>query len=296
MLMERRTERLRRLFSLATPRRRELVVVAIALAALPALVGVAAAQPVIIHRQWTSQRLDAQAFIVFDTSQSMSARDGLSSPTRLEQAKREAVQVIERLGDIPVGIATMTDRVLPDLMPTTDLALSLRTVDVAVGINQPPPIELYPGRATTLQALFPVSGDNMFPPGVKHKILVVFTDGEASPLPHQLGFAIAKQLTIPPLFVHVWAPNERIYVHGRVDRRYRPDPASGRVLSQFAAATNGRVFGEHDLSGLMNAIRAEAGSDRAHTQTLGYGRSALGPWFLLGGVVPLGFLLYRRNI
>jgi hypothetical protein len=258
--MERRTDRLRRFFSLATPRRRDLAAVAVALAVLPALVAVAAAQPVVVHRQWITERLDAQAFIVFDTSQSMSARDGPSSPTRLDRAKREAKQVIRQLGDIPVGIATMTDRVLPDVMPTTDLAVVVRTLDVSVGINEPPPIERYPGRATTLQALYPISNNNMFPPEVKHPLLVIFTDGEASPLPHHLGYAIAQQLTIPPLFVHVWGPNE------------------------------------HDLGSLMRAIRSEAGTNPARTRTLGYARSALGPWFLLAGIVPLGFLLYRRNL
>ncbi len=295
-LMEKRTGRLRRLFSLASPRRRDLVAVAVALAVLPALVAVAAAQPVVIHRQSVTQRGDAQAFVVFDTSESMTARDGLDAPTRLDRAKGEADRLISKLGAIPVGIATMTDRVLPNLMPTTDLGLLLRTVDTSVGINKPPPIELYPGRATTLQALYPVATDSMFPPGVKHPILVVFTDGEASPLPHQFGFALAKQLTIPPLLVHVWAPNERIYVRGHVDRRYRPDPASDHVLNQFAEATSGHVFGEQDLGALVRAIRSEAGTKPATTLTLGYGRDALGPWFLLAGVVPLGFLLYRRNV
>jgi hypothetical protein len=295
--MEKRTGALRRLFSLASPRRRDLVAVAVSLAVLPALVAVAAAQPVVVHRQSVTQRGDAQAFIVFDTSQSMTARAGPDAPTRLDRAKRDADRLILRLGAIPVGIATMTDRVLPNLMPTTDLGLLLRTVDTSVAINMPPPIELYPGRATTLQALYTVPRNNMFPPGVKHPILVVFTDGEASPLPRQFGFALAKQLTIPPLLVHVWAPNERIYdARGRVDPRYRSDPASDRVLSQFAEATSGRVFGEQDLGGLVRAIRSEAGTKPATTLILGYGRSALGPWFLLAGVVPLGFLLYRRNL
>ena len=294
--MERRTSRLRRFFSLKTPRRRDLAVVAVALAVLPALVAVAAAQPVVVHRQWVTERLDAQAFIVFDTSQSMSAQDGPNAPTRLARAKQEAMQLITRLNDIPVGIATMTDRVLPDLMPTLDLALIKRVVDVSVGINQPPPIEQYPGRATTLHALFPVSNDNLFAPEAKRRILVIFTDGEASPLPHALGYDIAQQLTIPPLFVHVWGPNERIYIHGRVDPRYRPDPTSAAVLSQFAHDTRGQVFGEHDLSGLLRAIHSEAGTRPARAKTLGYERSALGPWFLLAGVVPLGFLFFRRNL
>ena len=208
----------------------------------------------------------------------MSARNGPASPTRLERAKREAEQLIPRLGSIPVGLATMTDRVLPDLMPTTDLALVRHAMDVSVGINEPPPIERYPGRATALQALFPISSDNMFPPQAKRRILVVFTDGEANALPHnQIGYGIAQQLKIPPLFVHVWGPNEHIYARGRINPRYRSDPASGRVLSQFAADTHGRVFGEHDLDTLVRTIHAEAGTKPARTLNLGYARRALAP-------------------
>jgi hypothetical protein len=296
LVMEGRARRLRKLFSLLAPGRRELAMVAIALALLPTLVAVAAAQPVVVHRQALTERIDAQAFIVFDTSLSMSARSGPSSPTRLERAEREAKAVIPQLGDIPVGIATMTDRVLPNLMPTTNSALALRTVDQSVGINEPPPSQQYPVRATTLQALLPISPNHLFAPAVRHPILVVFTDGESSPLPHGIGFALAQELKVPPLFVHIWSSSERIYVHGRVDPHYKPDLASGKVLSQFAAATKGHVFAENDVGGLMRAIRSEAGSNPAQTKILGYARVALAPWFLLAGVFPLGFLFWRRNL
>jgi hypothetical protein len=296
VLMEGRTRRLRQLFSLAAPRRRELVTTAVALAILPALVAVAATQPVVIHKRTLTERSDAQVFLVFDTSLSMSARGGPQDPTRLSRAKQEARALIPQLGDIPVGIATMTDRVLPSLMPTTNSGIAVRTVDQSVSIDEPPPSLQYPGRATTLESLVPIAGDHLFPPRVRHPILIIFTDGEEQRLPPFTSFdTLAQQVTIPPLFVHVWAPTDHIYEHGRIDPRYVPDPTSTRGLTQFAADTRGRVFPEGDLRGLLGAIHREAGSKPATTTTLGYARVALGPWFLLAGVVPLGFLLYRRN-
>ncbi|MGH3009824.1 MAG: hypothetical protein ACRDLM_10535 [Gaiellaceae bacterium] len=294
--MENRTRRLRRLFSLTAPGRRDLAVVAIALTLLPALVAVAAAQPVVVHRRALTERIDAQVFIVFDTSLSMSAQSSPQSPNRLERAEREAKQVIPQLGNIPVGIATMTDRVLPNVLPTTNTALVLRTMDQSIGVNEPPPSQRYPVRATSLQALYLIPAEHLFAPDIKHPILVVFTDGEASPLPRGIGYALAHQLTIPPLFVHVWTPTEHIYVHGRIDPRYRPDLASGAVLKQFAQATHGQVFAAGDAGALLGAIRAEAGTRPSQTLILGYARVALGPWFLLAGVVPLGFLFWRRNL
>jgi hypothetical protein len=290
-----RMEHVRRLFSLKSPRRRELAGVAAALVLLPALMGVAAAQPVVVHHHQLGQRLDVQVFLVFDTSTSMSARMGPHGPTRLEIAKREAEEIVPKLGTIPVGIATMTDRVLPDLMPTTNFSLFRRTLHQSVGIDRPPPSQLYRGRATTFSALYPIPRSNLYGPGVRHRILVVFTDGEFAPLNPGSGYDYARAMTVYPLFVHVWSPTDRIYVHGRIDPRYRPDPTSAAQLSGFAAAAHGRVFGEDDLQALTHGIKAEAGSRPVETKILGYARVALAPWFLLAGVVPLGFLLYRRN-
>jgi hypothetical protein len=295
-LAQARMERIRRLFSLTTPRRRELASVVAALALLPALMGVAAAQPVVVRHHLLGQRLDVQVFFAFDTTTSMSARPARGAPTRLERAKREAEEVVPRLGDIPVGLATMTDRVLPVLMPTPNFALIRRTLGQSVGIGRPPPDQLYSGRVPTFQALYTLGRSNLYGPGVRHQILVVFTDGESAPIRSAIGYDVARAMPIHPLFVHVWAPTERIYANGRVNPRYRPDPTSPVGLNRFAAAAHGRVFGEGDLHALERTIRAEAGSSPVTTAVLGYARVALAPWFVLAGVVPLCFLLYRRNL
>jgi von Willebrand factor type A domain len=297
-LTERRSRVLRRFFSLTAPRRRELGAAAFALTALPALLAVAVAQPVVVHRQSVTQRSDSEAFIVFDTSQSMSARSSLHSPTRLERAEQEAKQILPQFGDIPVGLATMTDRVLPNLMPTTNDALIDRTIDQSIGINEPPPSELYPRTATSLSVLARIPAFRLFSQSAsEHSILVVFTDGESAPLEPGVGWDLVQPLTkIPPLFVHMWAPGERIYLHGRVDPRYQSDPQSGAVLQQFAKATHGAVFGENDLSALVQKIHSEAGPMRTETTLLAYSRVPLGPWLLVAGVLPLGFLFWRRNL
>jgi hypothetical protein len=295
--MERRTRRLRRLFSLAEPRRRELATSAVALATLPALVAVAATQPVVIHKRAFTQRVDAQVFVVFDTSLSMRARSSRDSPTRLQRAESEAEELVPRLGDIPVGIATITDRLLPNLMPTTNAGLVMRTIHQSVRIDEPPASIHYRGRASSFDALLPLEEDRFFPPGVTHPILVIFTDGEERPPVPGLSYdSTAEQLTIPPLFVHVWAPGEHVYFHGLVARNYQSDPTSEQLLRHFAALTRGRVLREGDVGGLLDAIRGQAGSKPARTTILGYARIPLGQWFLLAGVVPLGFLFWRRNL
>jgi hypothetical protein len=291
-----RMERVRRLFSLTTPRRRELAGVVAALALLPVLMGVAAAQPVVVRHHLLGQRLDVQVFMVFDATTSMTARTGQQGPTRLARAKQEAEEVIPKLGDIPVGLAAMTDRVLPVLMPTPNYGLVRRTLDESVGIDRPPPGQRYSGRVPTLPALELIGRSNFYSPGVQHQVLVVFTDGEATRIRSPIGYDLARAMTVHPLFVHMWAPTERIYKRGgRIDPHYRPDLTSPGALSRFAAAAHGRVFEENDLHALEQTIRAEAGSSPVSTNVIGYARVALAPWFVLAGVVPLGFLLYRRN-
>jgi hypothetical protein len=296
LVTERRASHVRGMLSLTTPPRRALAPVVLALVLLPALVAVAAAQPVVVRQRLLSQRADAQAFFVFDTSLSMSARPSRDAPSRLARAKLEALRLRAALGDIPVGIASMTDRTLPSLLPTTDAALFVRTLRQSVGIDRPPPSQRYPDRATALQALFSIAGAHFFAPGVTHRLLVVFTDGEAAKLPADARFSFPQESLVPPLLVHVWSADERVYLHGRVDRRYEPDPTSAQALAEFASLTHGRVFGEHDLGRVAAAIRTEAGKAAARTTVDAYARIALAPWFVLGGIVPLGFLFWRRNL
>jgi von Willebrand factor type A domain len=292
---ERRTARIRGLFAVAGPGRRAVVPVVVALVLLPALVGIAAAQPIVVHQKFLSERADAEAFFVFDTSLSMDARLAPGQPSRLARAKREALELRNRLTDVPVGIASMTDRTLPVLMPTTDPELFSRTLAASVGINSPPPSQLYNGRATTFAALVPILQSHFFATSTRRRLIVVFTDGESSKLPPVFRYEIAKLPGMTTLFVHVWGSGERIFHHGRPDPNYRADPTSGDSLASFATLIGGKEFSEQQLGQVAAAAQAGVGHSGTERRIQTYARIALAPWFLLGGVIPLGFLLYRRN-
>jgi hypothetical protein len=295
VLARRRSSEVRRAFSLPTPRGRAVGPVVVSLALLPALLGVAAAQPVVVHQRELTQRADAQVYFVFDTSLSMSARSAPGAPSRLARAKREALRILPTLGDLPAGLASMTDRTLPTLLPTTDIGLFRRTLAQSIGIDRPPPSQVYPDRATTLQAVLGLGDSHFYSSTVRHRILVVFTDGESSRLPPSYALA-THQSIVPPFLVHVWSPTDRVYLHGRVDRRYRPDPSSTGLLDRFAQLVHGRSFDESRLGPVESAIHAAAGKPTARTTVTQYARVALAPWFVLAGAVPLAFLLYRRNL
>jgi hypothetical protein len=147
-LTERRAQQVRQVLRVAAGPR-ALWPVVLALVLLPMLVAVAAAQPVVVRPQNVSERADAQAFVLFDTSLSMQAAPGLHDADRLARAKAIATRLERALPDVPFGIATMTDRSLPNLMPTVDQTVFDRTVDQAVAIDSPPPSQPHQGRATT---------------------------------------------------------------------------------------------------------------------------------------------------
>jgi von Willebrand factor type A domain len=294
LLMERRAGQVRGVLGVHGPGRRALAPVVVSLVLLPALVAVAAAQPVVVRRQVVHERSDAQAFFVLDTSLSMDASGGPGDPTRLQRARRLAARLEARLPDVPIGLAGMTDRVLPYILPTTDPALFAHALAQSVGIDRPPPSQAYHrARATNLQALVPIFNANFFSQGTKRRLVVVFTDGEAPSDLQLLGLGMARSLR--PVFVHVWAPGERIYRHGKPDPYYTGDPASANVLARAAQVTGGSVFDEHEFGKISAEARDIVGQGPRTGRVSAYARIALAPWVALSGIFPLGFLLYRRN-
>ena len=125
----------------------------------------------------------------------MNAAPSGRGATRLHRALQAGLRMQLALSDVRSGVATMTDRVLPDLFPTADSQVFTATLDESVGINRPPP-KGYSARATTFAALDTFAGTNFFDPGIKHRVVVLFTDGETAPyFPDELRGALRLQLT-----------------------------------------------------------------------------------------------------
>jgi hypothetical protein len=296
VVTQRRADAVRRVLGVGGPGRRALVPVVIALLLLPCLVAVAAAQPVVVHQSLVKERSDAQAFVVFDTSLSMGASPGVGKPDRLARAKQLALRLEHALPDLPMGVASMTDRTLPNLMPTTDRTLFDRTVEQSVAIDRPPPSQPHPlARATTFEALVPLVQSQYYARFVQRRLLVVFTDGESAKI--SPVFRLTLQRRVTPVFVHVWDGGERIYgTNGKPDSHYAADPSSTAALANLASVTGGSEFTEDQFSKIVHASRDAVGHAEAHTTVSAYAREPLAPWFVLAAIVPLAYLLWRRNL
>jgi hypothetical protein len=293
-LLERRARRIRRVLGEPEPRLRSLAPAAACLITVPVLLAVAVAEPVVEQKGTRVERLGVQAYVVLDTSGSMRASSGPRSPTRLDRAKAEALELRRALPDIRFGIATLTDRVLPTIFPTGDPAVFEGAMAQSIAVEKPPPGVLTI-RATALGGLSELGRSGFYT--APRRLAVVFTDGETTPVPGTLAKALRRG-RVSVLFVHVWRPGERIYTAGTFDPVYRTDPRSTGLLERAATMTGGRVFGEGDTGALVAAARARlaAPGTAATVRAKEVRRVPVAKWFVLAAIVPLAFLLWRRNV
>jgi len=295
-LLERRAAEIHDALGGASPGRRSFVPYAIAIGLLVALLALAVAQPVTVVDRTRAERTDAAVFVIIDTTRSMLAARGPTAVNRFERARRIAGDVRERLADIPVGLATITDRTLPNVFPTTDATSYRASLERAIGVERPPPGG-YERVGTAFEALATVKNANFFDASATKRLLIVLSDGESRPTAlRRLASSLAGPPRITPLFVQVWKPTERVYLDGVPDPGYVADPGSTAALQRIAAATHGAVYAEDDVDGVVAKARAVLGNGNTAARTIGSRRIALAPWILVTALLPLGFLLWRRNV
>lgn len=295
-LRARQLQRLREILGLAETGLRAELPLFLALAAVPVLLGVAAAQPVVETTRTVRERTDAQAFVVVDVSRSMLAAVRPEAPTRFERAQAIGLALRAELPDVPFGIASVTDRVLPHLFPTTDSRVFAATLEDSLGIEHPPPGAFYLTIATQLDSLRAFPEQEYFPPSARKRVVVVLTDGETEQPPPDFARAFRRKPPVETVFIRLWDAEERIYETGVAEGGYRPDPRSGALLERIADLAGGRVFAEDEKQEALGAVRAALGSGPTVEQTQDSGRLPLMPWVTLAALVPVVVVFLRRNL
>jgi hypothetical protein len=297
VLLERRADGIRRLLGLGRPRRRTIVPTAVAIGLVGALVGVAAAQPLVTRGGRQQVRSDAEIYLVFDTSRSMLAASSADARSRFDRARAQATRLRNAFLDVPVGVASLTDRLLPHLFPTPNTGAFAATLDRAVAVDRPPPRDVRE-RATSYIALADAPTWNFFSEGARRRLLVVFTDGEGQPGdPAGLRAALVDQPRMEALFVHVWDEDEQVWgADRRAEPDYTTDPGSRELLAEVAAVTRGAVFDESEEGDLEADVRRRLGQGERRAAPLTVRRPRpLAPYAVAAAFLPLGFLLWRRN-
>jgi hypothetical protein len=278
---------------------RRAVGAAVAVGALGALVALAAAQPVWRAAETTSARADAAAWVVVDTSRSMLAAGAPGAEDRLARARRVALRVRDELADVPVGLASLSDRALPHLFPSPDRDAFARALARAIRGGHPQPTGLGES-GTDLTALAALPTRNFFAAATARRVAVVLTDGETAPVdPDALDAAFRAVPRTALLLVHVGRRGERVYdANGLPEPEYEPPSSDGAAaVRSVASLTAGSAYDESDAGAVAAAARAAVGADGPTAELArGERRTPLAPWVLAAAVVPLAFLVRRRNV
>jgi hypothetical protein len=236
---------------------------------------------------------------VFDVSRSMLARQAPTDSTRLERGKAAALKLRQDLANVPAGVATLSDRVIPNLFPVRDEPAFDATVQKVVDILQVPPLVPAPN-VTNLAAITSVATQGFFTPGVRHRVVVLITDGEG----HTDGEGQFAPESIAPRFkdanvklmiVRVWAPSERIYGQDGRPELYRSDPTSAQLVGSLATALGTPTLTEHNLSAAAHTIRAALGKGPVQKERRKPHKQTLAPFLALGALLPLVIVLWRGN-
>jgi hypothetical protein len=288
--------RVRSTLGLPRPSRRA-VLPYVALAAVVLCLGLAAGQPVLTRTSTAQVRSDAQVLFVVDVSQSMAAAAKPGSPTRLERARDVTQRLRASIPDVEAGVATLTDRVLPDLLPVPDGSSFDSTLTRSVGIEEPPPLEAAV-RATSFGALEDVGAGNYFAPSASKRVVVLVTDGESRPFDEsRVARALARAGDVSFAAIRVGEGRESIYDEtGKPDTAYVPDPSAGSTLAALAAATGGRAFTEREVGDAAAFLdeRLGTGPTRA-TDVQRKDEILLAPLLAALALVPLALLALRRD-
>jgi hypothetical protein len=127
---------------------------------------------------------------------------------------------------------------------------------------------------------------------VRRRLVILLTDGESvaySPA------AVATRLRagrVGLIIVRFWNRAERVFNHGRPES-YRPDPSSLGPLRVLADRSLG-LYGERHIGSAKRAAKAWLGAGpTASTGRRGHLR--LAPYVAAAALVPLAFVLWRRD-
>ncbi|HZT15512.1 MAG TPA: VWA domain-containing protein [Gaiellaceae bacterium] len=288
----RRVARVRETLRLPAPPSRGRWPRAACLVGVIALLALAAMQPALRERTSLRARTDAAAFVVLDTSRSMAAARTPGGTTRLARAKRVALDLAARTGDVPLGVATFTDRVLPDLFPTADRA-AFDAVVGAVSIESPPPRDVNTV-ATTFDALGSLGTGGFFAADVRRRAVVLVTDGESRPFdPGAVAGTLAAH-GIALDVVRVGGAEDRVFrPNGTPEANYRPDPAGAAAsVAQLAAAVHRPA--DSDPAAFVERV---AGRGRARVVGTTTRTRTLAPYAALLALLPLlGVLNVRASV
>lgn len=295
-LSRRRAAAVRTVLELPRPSRSGAPVTLAALVLTLSLLALAAAQPVVASHERSTVPHDADVFVVIDTSRSMLAAAAPGRPTRFERATAIARVLRDATPTAALGIASMTDRLLPHLFPTQDRADFDLTLAQAIAVQRPPPAENVGGSGTALASLRDLAAGRYFAPTARTRIALVLTDGETRPFAVRPVAAALSRAHVQAFVIRLGSPAERVYGPSGKAESYRPQRGAGVATAQVAAMLGAPAYDEANagaaVTAVAGAVARGAGEQRLESASV----RSLSPYLALAALLPLGLVLVRRNL
>lgn len=294
-LAESRARIVRTLLRLPAPATRGWLYLA-AIVVFAIFVSVGAAQPVLERERLRPVRSDAEVFFVFDTTRSMAASSSADGETRFERARQMAKDMRLSLRELRVGVASVTDRVLPHLFPSANLQSFHLTLDKTLGVERPASVQRGNGLGSSLGSFAGLPAQQFFDRAARHHVLVIFTDAESRAFNPALLRAAYRRSKIETILVRLGSGGERVYENRVPDLRYQPQANASALADSFAVATGGTAFEEDEVRAAVGAAREAAGAGGSRGEIRAIDPTPLASYAFAAAFLPLAFLLWRRNV
>ncbi|HJX48961.1 MAG TPA: hypothetical protein VJ375_14030 [Gaiellaceae bacterium] len=270
----------------------------LALACLFGLLGLAAARPSLRVQHERTTRTDVQVIVALDSSRSMLAASARGRPERWQRAREFAHRLQTELPGVPLGLSSLTNRLLPYLFPTSDPRAYNLVLDEAYGIQRPPPALTIDRWVTVFDPLGEVAVRRFFSPNVHKRVLVVLSDVETHAFDASAVLKRLERTGTTPVVVRFWHPGERIFERSS---------ASYRATQPGALAPLRRAgwpaFSESQLAPALRFIRTAVGSGPVRRVAYAQEHTQLAPFLALSSfvlllllVLPGGYLPSLRSL
>ena len=227
-----------------------------------------------------------QVVVALDSSRSMLAASAPGRPQRWQRARAFARRLHSELPGVPMGLSSLTNRLLPYLFPTSDGRAYDLVLDQAYGIERPPPALTLDRWVTVFDPLTEVTVRRFFSPRVHKHVLVVLSDAEAHPFDARAVLQRLERAGTMPVVVRFWRPGERIFQPGSASyRATQPDALTPLRRAGWPA------FSETQLDAAARFIRDAVG--HGPVVRVGYAQEdvQLAPLLALAAFVPLLLLV-----
>jgi hypothetical protein len=290
LLRLRTGRRARRGLGLPEPQLVALLARPVALACLFGLLGLAAARPALRLQHERTARTDVQVVVALDSSRSMLAASAPGRPERWQRAEAFARRLQAELPGVPMGLSSLTNRLLPYLFPTSDPRAYDLVLAAAYGIQRPPPALTIDRWVTTFDSLNEGTVRRFFSPNVRKRVLVVLSDAETRPFEARTVLRQLERAGTTPVVVRFWRRGERIFLRGSESyRATQPDALATLHRAGWPA------FSETQLGAAVRRIREAVGS--GPRVRVGYAQEdiQLAPLLALAAFAPLLLLVLARG-